>query len=99
MSTIKTMTLDEAKKLPPMTEEELEELRNAPIVYDSDSPKLTQKQLEEFVPYYVARSNLYKPKKTSIHIRLDSDLVEAFKAQGKGYQSRINDVLRKYIFG
>jgi uncharacterized protein (DUF4415 family) len=35
--------------------------------------------------------------KTSISIRLDADLVDFFKATGKGYQTRINAVLRHYV--
>lgn len=33
--------------------------------------------------------------KVSTTIRLDPDVIEAFKAQGAGWQSRINDALRK----
>ena len=35
--------------------------------------------------------------KPSITIRLDPDILEWFKGQGKGYQTRINAVLRKYV--
>ncbi len=35
------------------------------------------------------------PKK-QITVRLDSDVVEWFKAQGRGYQTRMNAVLRSY---
>jgi uncharacterized protein (DUF4415 family) len=35
--------------------------------------------------------------KTSISIRLDADIVDFFKATGKGYQTRINAVLRHYM--
>lgn len=34
--------------------------------------------------------------KTRLTIRFDADIVEWFKAQGKGYQSRMNAVLRSY---
>lgn len=37
------------------------------------------------------------PKKQAISIRLDQDLVDYFKAQGPGYQRRINAVLRSYV--
>jgi len=37
--------------------------------------------------------------KTSISIRLDADIVDFFKATGKGYQTRINAVLRHYMDG
>jgi uncharacterized protein (DUF4415 family) len=35
--------------------------------------------------------------KRAISIRLDADILEFFKAQGSGYQSRINKVLRHYV--
>jgi uncharacterized protein (DUF4415 family) len=35
--------------------------------------------------------------KVSVGIRLDRDLVDWFKAQGPGYQTRINAVLRQYV--
>src|SRR6185437_3701205 len=35
--------------------------------------------------------------KADIHIRLDADIVDWFKAQGKGYQTRINAVLRAFV--
>jgi uncharacterized protein (DUF4415 family) len=35
--------------------------------------------------------------KADIHIRLDADVIDWFKAQGKGYQTRINAVLRAFV--
>lgn len=35
--------------------------------------------------------------KTSVHIRLDSDVFEWFRAQGKGHISRMSAVLRSYM--
>jgi uncharacterized protein (DUF4415 family) len=35
--------------------------------------------------------------KTSVHLRLDSDVVEWFKAGGKGHLTRMNAVLRAYF--
>jgi len=37
------------------------------------------------------------PKKQAISIRLDEDLIGFFKAEGPGYQRRINAVLRGYV--
>ncbi len=34
--------------------------------------------------------------KTQVTIRLDREVLDWFKAQGKGYQTRINAVLRAY---
>lgn len=37
------------------------------------------------------------PGKKPVALRLDADVLEWMKAQGKGYQSRINAVLRAYM--
>lgn len=39
---------------------------------------------------------LRPPEKKHVSIRLDADVLEWMKSQGKGYQSRINPVLRAY---
>ena len=36
------------------------------------------------------------PGKKQIALRVDTDVLEWMKAQGKGYQSRINAILRAY---
>jgi uncharacterized protein (DUF4415 family) len=36
------------------------------------------------------------PSKASISLRVDQDVLEWFKAQGTGYQTRINTVLRAF---
>lgn len=36
------------------------------------------------------------PSKASISLRVDQDVLEWFKAQGAGYQTRINTVLRAF---
>jgi uncharacterized protein (DUF4415 family) len=35
--------------------------------------------------------------KTSVHLRLDNDVVEWFRASGKGHLTRMNAVLRAYV--
>ena len=35
--------------------------------------------------------------KTSVHLRLDSDIVDWFKTHGKGRLTRMNAVLRAYV--
>jgi len=35
--------------------------------------------------------------KTSVHLRLDSDVVEWFRARGKGHLTRMNAVLKAYV--
>ena len=36
-------------------------------------------------------------KKEQITLRVDSDVLRWFKMQGKGYQTKINDLLRAYM--
>jgi uncharacterized protein (DUF4415 family) len=38
-------------------------------------------------------------KKVNQTLRLDADVLEAFRQEGKGWQSRINDVLRQHMPG
>jgi hypothetical protein len=38
-----------------------------------------------------------KPRKTSTTIRLDVEVLEAFKAMGKGWQTRMNKVFKDYV--
>lgn len=35
--------------------------------------------------------------KTKVTLRLDTDVLDAFKATGKGWQTRINDLLREAV--
>lgn len=37
------------------------------------------------------------PVKKAVSVRLDSDVLEFFKAEGRGYQTRMNAVLRSYM--
>ena len=37
------------------------------------------------------------PTKILTTVRLDADVIAFFKAQGRGYQTRINDELRKVV--
>ena len=39
----------------------------------------------------------WPPKKEAITIRVDSDVLGWFKEQGRGYQTRMNQVLRRYM--
>jgi uncharacterized protein (DUF4415 family) len=48
------------------------------------------------------RGGLYRPRKETITIRLDADLLAWFRSHaepGRGYQSEINRVLRLHVAG
>jgi len=56
----------------------------------SDIPELTDEQWKA-----AERGRFYRPVKRQITARVDADVLEWLKAQGKGYQSRINAILRR----
>lgn len=39
----------------------------------------------------------YRPIKKPIALRLDADVLAWLKSQGDGYQSRINEILRRHM--
>ncbi len=79
---------------------------------DVESPPLTGEQLAQARSFAEAfpdlatrmrknvggRPPLDSPKQ-AISIRLDSDVIDKFKATGAGWQGRINDVLKKAKVG
>jgi uncharacterized protein (DUF4415 family) len=80
--------------LPPLTKaqedslRELAEMSDDEINYD-DIPKLTDAQLAE-----MKHGACYRPVKKQITARVDADVLAWLKSQGKGYQSRMNAILR-----
>ena len=48
---------------------------------------------------YARRGEFYRPRKQAVTIRLDADLLAWFKerAEGRGYQTEINRVLRQHV--
>lgn len=92
MTTIKRMTMEEARAYKP-TAEELERARTFKNTDFSDCPKMTKEDLKHFKRV----GSIYKPLKSRVTLRLDKDIIEVFKAEGRGYQTRINEVLREYI--
>lgn len=43
-----------------------------------------------------AKAEIVQPHKVAVGLKLDDDLLSWFKSQGKGYQTRINTILRRY---
>jgi uncharacterized protein (DUF4415 family) len=41
------------------------------------------------------RNPFYRPVKSQLTVRLDSDVLAWLKAKGKGYQTKINVILRR----
>lgn len=71
-----------------LSEEEVEAAARS----DADNPPWTEEELRD--------ARLVMPEdrgKVPISIRLDAEVLDYFKEQGRGYQSRINAVLRAYV--
>ena len=65
-------------------------------VSDPDNPAWTEGMLGAPV-LKRGRGPQTAPTKVLTSLRLDADVLEYFKSQGSGYQSRINDALRKEV--
>lgn len=81
--------------LPPLTEAQKADLKRLAALPDaeidtSDIAELTDAQLAE-----MRRPEHFRPVKKQITARLDADVLAWLKAGGKGYQSRMNAILRR----
>jgi len=81
--------------MPEPTQERLKELkalakRSDDEIDFSDLPALTDAFWDNAV-----RGRFYKPVKKATSVRIDMDVLEWLKQQGKGYQTRINAILRQ----
>jgi uncharacterized protein (DUF4415 family) len=84
------------KRIPKLTadqKQQIEALRNLPDdqIDFSDIPEITEYKGPVFVGL------MYRSGKTSVTIRLDADMVDWFKSQGKGWQTKMNWALRLYF--
>jgi uncharacterized protein (DUF4415 family) len=81
--------------LPALTEAQIAGLKALAARPDSeidlsDAPELTAEQWKRGI-----RGRFYRPVKHQITARVDADVLAWLKGQGKGYQSRINAILRR----
>jgi uncharacterized protein (DUF4415 family) len=63
------------------------------IVLSAEHPEATVKHVIRGI---VRRGLKPVPPKASISLRVDADVLEWLKAQGPGYQTRINAILRAF---
>ncbi|NIQ07348.1 MAG: BrnA antitoxin family protein [Candidatus Korarchaeota archaeon] len=72
---------------------------------DVESPALSDEMLSRLKPVRESHPDIpirvrgpqKDPLKVPVSIRLSPEVVEYFKSEGKGWQTRINDILRDYI--
>ncbi len=80
--------------LPPLTKEQQKELAALAQMPDSEIDYSDIPPLDEHFWKNAVQNPFYKPTKTLASIRLDSDVLTWLKSQGKGYQTRLNAILR-----
>ena len=81
--------------LPSLTDQQKAELRALSKMPDSEIDTSDIAPLDELFWRNAVHNPFYKPTKTSTTMRLDSDVLAWLKSQGKGYQTRMNDILRE----
>jgi uncharacterized protein (DUF4415 family) len=74
------------KKLPKLSPAQARRLDSTPIDY-SDIPELGD-------AFFAKAKEAWPPAKQQLTIRLDTDVLEWLKTHGRGYQTRINHILR-----
>lgn len=81
--------------LPPLTDEQTAELKALSEMPDSEIDYSDISPLDDAFWKKAVRNPFYKPTKTSTTVRVDSDVLAWLKSQGKGYQTKINAILRE----
>jgi uncharacterized protein (DUF4415 family) len=91
MGRIVTKTLD-GVRLTPARRRELAALAARPDaeIDFSEMPELDEKFWRNAV-----RNPFYRPVKKQLTVRLDADVIAWLRRQGKGYQTRMNGLLRQ----
>ncbi|NUT63514.1 BrnA antitoxin family protein [Herbaspirillum sp. C9C3] len=69
----------------------------AAALSDPDNPPLTAKDFEAMQPARSRGRPAGSGTKVQVTMRFDIDVLEAFKSQGAGWQSRMNGALREWL--
>ena len=69
------------------------EIRALARMKDEDIDLTDTPEIKDWSKAVVGR--FYRPIKKSLTIRLDADVLAWLKSEGKGYQTRINSILRE----
>jgi uncharacterized protein (DUF4415 family) len=92
---MKKIVRSKLSELPPLTEKQHAELRALAARPDSEIDTSDIPELPRERWAHAVRGSLYRPVKQQVTARLDADVLAWLKSQGKGYQSRINAILRR----
>jgi uncharacterized protein (DUF4415 family) len=79
------------------SQEDIVRWENIKHMLDSD---IDYSDIDDFLAdpdFWKHATLIKKPTKKQISFRIDSDVLEGFKKQGKGYQTLMNRVLKSYL--
>jgi uncharacterized protein (DUF4415 family) len=83
-------------EIKPLTSKQLENLRRLSKQPDSEIDFSDIPEIKSIPPGYVV-GKFYRPRKTSLTMRLDADVVAWLRGTGEGYQTRVNSYLRELM--
>jgi uncharacterized protein (DUF4415 family) len=83
-------------EIKPLTSKQLENLRRLSKRPDSEIDFSDIPEIKRIPPGYVV-GKFYRPRKTSLTMRLDADVVAWLRGTGEGYQTRVNSYLRELM--
>jgi len=81
------------KGVPKLTEAQLENLKRLAERPDDEIDYSDIPEITDFSGFEVGK--FYRPMKEAVTVRLDADVVHWLKRDGKGYQTRLNAILRR----
>jgi uncharacterized protein (DUF4415 family) len=93
MKTEHTEKMVRVKGIPKLTQEQREDLLKLAALSDDDIDYSDIPEITDFSGFEVGK--FYRPVKETVTVRLDADVLHWLKQGGKGYQSRLNAILRK----
>ena len=79
-----------------LTAKKKSELRRLAVRPDREIDLSDIPEIQE-LPSDAVIGKFYRPKKESVTIRIDADVLAWLKTSGKGYQTRINKYLRRLM--
>jgi len=81
------------KGVPKLTEAQLENLKRLAERPDDEIDYSDIPEITDFSGF--EKGKFYRPVKEAVTVRLDADVVHWLKREGKGYQTRLNAILRR----
>jgi uncharacterized protein (DUF4415 family) len=81
------------KGVPKLTEAQRENLKRLAERPDDEIDYSDIPEVTDFSGFEVGK--FYRPVKEAVTVRLDADVVHWLKRDGKGYQTRLNAILRR----